>query len=130
MFVNPLRVADQPVGDVVAHLMKRDQRFMIAGAAGLRAGADKFIHLHAGAGAIGGGRHVGVVGAAEVVAFGEDRVAADAAAPEVVLLRIARCFVKTGLVPAVVQPVDVKEHPHETVLQILWVAGRLGVIVR
>ncbi len=34
----PGRIADQAVGDVVTHLMKRDQRFMIAGPAGKAGG--------------------------------------------------------------------------------------------
>ena len=127
--VRPEALPDQPVGDVVAHLVEGDQRLVVAGAAGQRVGAVEPVHLHARAGPVGRRGHVGVVGAAEVVPLGQDRVAADAAEPEVVLLRVAGRLVETGLVPAVVQPVHVEEHADQAVLQVIRVGRGLGVVV-
>jgi len=114
-------VGNEPVGDVVTHLVEGDQRFMIAGPARQRIRAVEHEHLHLRAGPIGWSGHLSVVGAAEEVPLGQNRVAVDSTQAEVVLLRVAGGFVEASLVPAVVQPIHVEEHADDAGLQIVGI---------
>jgi hypothetical protein len=95
-------VSDQTIDNVVAHLVKDDQRLMVAGAAGQRVGTSETEHLHSRAGPVGRRRHIGIVRAAKIVPFRQYRVAADPTEPKIVLLRVAGGFIEPGLVPTVV----------------------------
>ena len=82
-------IADQSIGDIVPHFVEGNQRFKVARSAGLRRRRpQEFVHLHTRAGAIGGGGHVRVVSAAEVVSFSKNRIAADPSQPKVILLTV------------------------------------------
>src|SRR5687768_18411930 len=102
----------------MAHLVKRDERFMITRATGFRVWSYKLEHLHDRTAAVGRRGHVGIIRAAEIVSFSENRITTEAAATEIIFLSITRGLVKTRFVPPIMQPVHVKEHSDETVLQI------------
>src|SRR3546814_12196514 len=61
--------------------------------------------LHARRAAIGRRAHVGIVGAGEILGLGLERIAVEAAATKVVVLRVASRFVETDIVIPVMPPV-------------------------
>ena len=108
----------------MAHLVKRDQRLVIAGPARRRVGPSNRNICMRGLEPSAGVDMLAL--SVPLKSFPSARIGSpsDAAEPEVVLLRVAGCLVEAGFVPAVVQPVHVEEHPDEAVLQVVGVGRR------
>ena len=99
----PAHVADHAPGQAVAVFVPDNITVEVAVPVGIGAVPD--VHLHARVRAVAGGGEVGVVHPAAVLRLGIDGVPARAAAPEIIVLEVARALREAVVVELVVDDV-------------------------